>query len=269
MFGIAAVLFVAVNFLGIGIPEILVTPLNIVIALMPTILWMVFSLLPERGVPEPRTQLLPVFIISALVANAIGIPFIDGVLTVESWLSLVSALERISGYMFTIGIVHCGIVYVILRYMVWRDHLRTRLDTVSYAATVAVGYTMVLNLQFTSIGTPLPDVVAMRVFANLSLHLVANITVAYGLSEQRFANAMPLLPPLSIAFAAFLTGVFIPVRAGLINGSFSGLGVTAPRPLFGLGFTVAFLAALLVVLAFLFNNAERQEREMQAAAEDV
>jgi hypothetical protein len=80
---------------------------------------------------------------------------------------------------------------------------------------------------------------------------------------------------LSIALAAFITGVAIPIRAGLVNASLSLdstasnplLNISATKPLQGLAFSLGLLAALSFVLSFLFNSAEQRERE--AATREV
>jgi hypothetical protein len=263
MFGVALVFFVLVNFLGFAFPDALRTPLKILIALLPAILWFAFSWMAERLVPEPRTRLLSVALVSGLIANAVGLPFLSETLQVERWLSLASAIDRIVGYTITSGIVYGLLQYLVLRYLVWSDVLRTRLDAIAYGAACAVGYATILNLDFVLSGSPPPDVVAMRVFSMITMHTASSIILAYGLAESRFSNANPFLLPLMMAFSALIIGIAIPIRAGLTNASITlaNLQLAAPRPLFGLLFSGALIVAISFAMAFLFNNAERQERE--------
>ncbi len=269
LFAVAVVAFVLVNFLGLTPPEPLTFPLALALTLLPLALWVAFSLSAERSVPEPRPLLLPVLVISALVAKAVGIPFVEETLRVEEWLSLASAVDRIIGYAFTVGVVQSLLMYLVLRAMIWSYGMRTRLDTVAYAVTCALGYATVVNLNFLFDFAPPLDVTAIRVFSTIALHYAVGLILSYGLAQSRFANAAAVLLPLVMALASFVTGVAIPLRAGLVNASVSpaALAFTVPRPLFGLVFSAVLLAGVVYVAWFLYTNAEREEREARSARE--
>ena len=266
LFALALGLYVTQNILGFRLPTTVFRPLGLVLVLLPVGLWALFSLWRERFVPEPRQRLLAVAIVSALVANAVGVPIVRDLLQVERWLPLTTALNRIVGYTFTVGIVQEFLKYLVLRYVVWPSGFRMRLDAAAYCAANAIGYVTVLNLHFLFDGSPAPDVVAGVVFSTCALHLVSGLVVGYALSELWFSHPSPLLLPASVALAAFVTGAAIPVRAGLVNASFT-LSTSSTKPWLGLLFSLALLVGLLFVLAFLFNSAERQARE--AVVEDT
>lgn len=262
VFGVAAVLYVLLAILHLGLPQILVQPTNVVLALLPLLLWLVFSWWSEHLVREPRRGLLLTLVVGALTANAVGIPLINGFLQIDRWLPLSSAVNRIAGYTLTVGIVQETLKYLVVRYLAWPDRFRTRWDGIAYGAACAVGYATVANLHFVLDTPPLPYIAAARVFDTLVLHLVASSIVSYGLSELRFNNPTPLLLPTTLALAAFITGVAVPVRAGLVNATLS-LDVSSTRLIFGLGFSLALLVAIMGTLAFLLNAAERYAREIE------
>lgn len=269
MLGIAVALFVVFNVLSVQLSASLRMPVNVGLVLMPVGLWLALSWWPERFALQPRQRLLTVMIVSALAANAIGIPLINDFLQVGRWLPLSSAIARIIGYTFTVGIVQEMLKYLVVRYTVWPEQFRNRLDGVAYGAASAIGYATVLNLHFVLSNPASPDVTANRIFSNLALHLVTSLVVGYGLAEVRFSQPSPFLVTLSIALAAFITGIAIPIRAGLVNASLSLdvnatnplLNTSATKPLQGLVFSLALLIALSLALAFLFNSAEQRERE--------
>jgi RsiW-degrading membrane proteinase PrsW (M82 family) len=269
MLGTAVALFVVFNILNVQLPESLKTPVNVGLGLMPVGLWLALSWWPERFVLQPRQRLLTVTIVSALAANAIGIPLINDFLQVDRWLPLSSAIARIIGYTFTVGIVQEMLKYLVVRYTVWPQQFRNRLDGVAYGAASAIGYATVLNVHFALSNPSSPDVTANRVFGNLALHLATSLVVGYAFAEVRFSQPSPLLMTLSMALSAFITGVAIPIRAGLVNASLSLdntatnplLNISATRPLQGLIFSLGLLVALSLVLSFLFNSAEQRERE--------
>ena len=260
---ITLVLFILVNLLHLQIPERFNTIIAVGLACLPILLWLYFSWLQERTVPQPRQRLLAVALISALVANAIGIPLINEFLQVDRWLPLSSAISRIVGYTFTVGIVQSLLKYLVMRYTVWPNQFHIRLDGVAYGAATGVGYASVLNLHFAFSTITSPDVVAAQIFANLALHLVTGILIGYGLAELKLGSPTPLLPVFTVAFAALLTGISIPIRAGLVNATLA-LGNSTSRPLLGIIFSAVLLVVPSLTLSFLYSNAERQAQEIVA-----
>ena len=269
LFGLAAALYLIFSVVGVRLPAWLQAPVNVALALTPVGLWLAFSWWQERFVLRPRQRLLTVLIVSALAANAVGIPLVEDFLQVDRWLPLSSAILRIIGYTFTVGIVQEMLKYLVIRYAVWPDQFRIRLDAVAYGAASAVGYATVLNLHFVLTSNPPPDSSAMRIFSTVAFQVVASMVVSYGLAEVRFSQPSPFLLAATIALAAFITGVAIPIRAGLVNASLSLdvnannplLNISATKPLQGLAFSLVLLIVPSLMLSFLFNSAEQRERE--------
>jgi RsiW-degrading membrane proteinase PrsW (M82 family) len=258
--GISISLFILVNFFHLNIPERFHSLIGVILTLIPVGLWLYFSWWQERFVPQPRHQLLTVAMLSVLVANAVGIPLLNDFLGLDRWLPLGSAVNRIIGYTITAGVVQEFLKYLVVRYTAWPNHFRTRLDGVAYGAAAAIGYATILNLHLIFSDVPAPDAAAARIFANLALHLVTGILVGYGLAEIGLGVPTPLLPVFTVALAALITGIAIPVRSGLINASLN-LGVSAPRPLLGIVFSLVLLILSCLALSFFYDNAERQSQE--------
>lgn len=260
LFGVATVLFVASAFFGINVPTGLRNSFNTLLALTPALLWGFFSLLPEIRAPEPRSRLLIVFIITALGANAVGIPLLRDSLQPERWLSLSDFFGRIIGYAVTIGIIREAIKYMVLRFTVWPGYYRVREDAIAYGVAAAIAYATVESLHFSLNSSAAPDIVAARVFFTVAVHMLATLTISYGLSELHFDPKSLLLLPASLLLAVLITGIGITARTGLVNAGFV-LGLALPRSLFGLAFSFAFFAGLLAAIAFFFHAAERRQRE--------
>jgi RsiW-degrading membrane proteinase PrsW (M82 family) len=265
LFFITLGLYIAIGWFGIRVPTALNRPVNLGLALSPAMLWVVASLWRERAVPQPRHNLAGVFVISALAANAIGIPFLNSLKT-DEWLPFLGMFERIFGYAVTAGIVQETLKYLVVRYAVWPNAFRIRLDSVAYFATAAVAYATVANLHLVFGETMTPDVFSMRVFSATTMHLAASVFVAYGLAEARFNPRTFFVMPMMMLFAALMTGIIIVTRSSMINTKFF-LGISATRPLFGLVVSLGMVIVALVVGAFLFNVAEREEREAVAGQE--
>lgn len=263
MFVFAVALYVVTRF--VTLPVQLHRPLNVAMTLLPAGLWLLFSWLRERSVPQPRQNLIAVAVISGLVANAISLPLIEQVLQPSRWLPLESALNRIVGYTFTVGLVQAATIYLTVRYTVWPKHFRIRLDGVAYGAASAVGYATVLNLKFALSTSTIPSTAAMYIFDQTVPLLCCGIIIGYGLAEVAFnQHIFPALLAATIAFSAFVTGLAIPLVSGFANAGISPLHpVSTSNPLLGFLFSAGLLFLVSNIFTFLFNVAERQEAEIR------
>jgi RsiW-degrading membrane proteinase PrsW (M82 family) len=266
LFVITSAFYVLVALIGVSIPLSLQPIIRIGFALFPLFLWLVFSFYTERFAARPRSKLLVVVVVTALAANAVAIPLINEYLQIDRWLPLSSAIDRIIGYTFTVGVVQELTKYLVIRYLVWPDQFQTQLDGVAYGAASAIGYITVVNLRFATEGSPSIDVVALQIFSVYAMNLAASIVIGYGLSEVRFSNPNPLFLTFNFGLAMILNGIAIPIRAGLVNAPFS-LEIANPRLFFGLAFSGVLFAAPLLITAFLFSNSERRAREIAASRE--
>ncbi len=255
-------LFVAFNYLGVNLPVNLRPAVNIAIALLPVGLWYLFSVLAETRVEEPRSRLITTFAVTALIANGIGIPFLEDIIRADQWLPLASSSMRIIGYMLTYGVIQEVLKYTVVRYLTWPDLFRDRLDGVAYCVASAFGYATVVNLHFASESAATPDVVAFHTFNTLVGSIAASIIVGYALSETKFTRPTPFLLAICVAIGAFLNGGLIPIRANLINARFSLFG-GSPLYILGFALTAGIIVALSMVMIFFFRTAERKQREAE------
>ncbi len=266
------ILSVAFLFAGQGLSQSLpssgLVTLTLGIAAAPLLLWIVFSWRAESAVREPRTGMLGIVFITALVARSIGDPLVTQFLRVEEWLPLSSAVERIIGYTVTVGIVQSTLIYLTIRFMLPRRLFRIRDDGLAYGIAAAVGYVTVNNLQLLeSAGTLLLDSFVLRVFGNYALHIAMGLLIGYGVSTIYIERPLILNMSFFLVLSSILAGVAIPIRAGLVNPVFNlDFGqslVSAPRPLFGLVFSILILIIPCLILYFLIRSAERREAEAQ------
>lgn len=266
LFGVTIGLYIAIGFVGISFPESFWQFINLCIALLPAGLWLIISRLRESFALDPRLKLTPVFVITALSANAVALPLLNA-LAIEQWLSLAGTFERILGYAVTVGIIQEIVKYTVIRFTAWPDGFRMRYDPLAYCLTAAIGYVTVVNLQFAFAGTPSPDVFAARVWSNTTLHVVGSAIVAFGFAELRFNPRLFIAMPISVVVAALVVGFGITFRAGLTNGGFV-LGIGGTRPIFGIVFSFLIVTAALFSISLLFNNAERRAQQRDEGTEE-
>ena len=148
-------------------------------------------------------------------------------------------------------------------------HIRERVDGVAYGIATGIGYATILNIQFIITNPPAPpDIVAFHMFANYALHVSTGIVIGYGISEVRFSNPTPVYLAIALLITAVITGITIPIHAGLVNSSLSITSISAPKPLFGLGFSAVLLIVISIIIAGLIRNADRLEREARTENEE-
>jgi len=227
-------------------------------ALAPFVLWYVFSYVAERQSPQPRARLFTVAILGALVANAVGVPLIERVFTVDDWLSTASGGSRILGYALTAGIVQEFLKYAVVRYSVWPNAFRIRSDGIAYALAASVGYATVLNVNFALNSTASLSMGALRI-TELALSQMAISTImGFFLAELKITYRPAIFwLPGGLLLAALLTGFATTFRGGLVVGGVSPDG-TGNNAFQGLGAAVFLVIFLFATFNFLINNADER-----------
>lgn len=248
------------SFTSIRIPAAIEPYINILFVLFPAILWSIFSRWRESFVQQPRRRLLSVFLVTALIANAIGIPLLDRVIQPESWLSDQSTLNRIIGYMLTIGAMAELLKYLVLRYLVWPAYYRNRLDAAAYGAASAVGYATTLNLIY-ALENPATsaDFMLLRVLNVYAMNLIGSLIISYGFSETKFQRVTPVFLPLMFIGGTLIHGIATAIQPTFMAAPI-GFTPTFARPLFGFVFSVVLIGVFLSLIIFTFGIALRRER---------
>jgi len=248
--------FLLFGLLRLQLPRTLFGIINIVLVFLPMLLWLVFSYIPERLALIPRQRIGFIFFVTLLLANAVGVPFVDSVLQPSSWLATESTLNRIIGYTLTMGVIQESLKYLVLRYLAGSS-IQTLADSVAYSIAVGIAYATIMNLDYISAYSTTPDIIAVRVLSNTSLNVLGSLIVGYGLAQILVYKANLLLLPTSLVIACGINGVAIPIRAGISN-AVVGLSAVSPRPVLGLGFSITIYVILLFGLYFLFKNSEKE-----------
>lgn len=200
-----------------------------------TYLW--FSVRGEQQALEPREGLLTVTLFSALLANGLGLPLVNGFFEPREWLADAPFFTRLFGYSFTLGVTSEFLKYVAIRYTIWPKRIRTRIDGVAYSVAASVGYATVLNGHLVFGNEPTVSAEAIRIAINFISQLSFGVIMGYFMAE------MALVPNRAPFFLA--GGLF---AGSLVQGAFVAFrGIAA-----GSGFRVASINGLLLVIFFAF-----------------
>ena len=256
--GLLFMLALVLQGLSIVFPPALRSPGNLLIALLPGLLWLLNSWWRGGYQPQLRFAATGCAVIAGLLCNALCLPLIENVLEVQRWLPLENAVIRILGYSLTVGLTQALAIWFVVRFAVPRQDLAERLDLLVCCRAAATGYILVATLDFALESSPTVSALAVTVFnITAALNCVA-IIVSYALAELYFRRELFLpLPMIVVSLAAFVSGSAIPLVSGLGNASLSSLQPeSVTRPLFGNFYSLGLLLTVLVVFRFLSANAE-------------
>ncbi len=236
--------------------------LGIFLALVPALLWLVFFYLQDVREPEPKRLVLSVFILGALLAQAVGIPLIDGVFRVSEWFPI-STIVHILGAILVVGFTQQFLTYAAVRYSVYRAaEFDERIDGIVYAVAAALGYATVLNLRYViQSGGVDPSIGMIRIAVTAMAMASFGGLVGYFLGRCKFEDEPLWWMPAGLILAAVLNGLFAYLYGEVTTTSIglTGGGYT-PWPGLALGTAVAVLT-----FAFLFYLIQRlQQRSPQA-----
>jgi RsiW-degrading membrane proteinase PrsW (M82 family) len=231
--------------------------IGLVLALIPALLWLTFFYQQDRLEPEPKGHVLSVFVLGALLAQAVGIPLLDDVLKVTRWLP-VAPWANLLGSILVVGFTHEFLKYAAVRYSIYPSaEFDERADGVVYGTAAGLGYATMLNINYvvSSGGVNLQAGVIRIVVTALAQASFAGLT-GYFLGRAKFEEEPVWWLPSGVALAAVLDGVFTTLRGELTTTglSLSGGGFN-PWP--GLILATIVAGATFGVLFYLIRRANR------------
>ena len=225
---------------------------GVVLALVPALLWLAFFYLQDRLEPEPKSYVLAVFVLGAVLANGVGIPVVRDLFRVQDWLGH-SLLITILGSVLVIGFVQEFLKYAAVRYSVYLlPEFDERVDGILYGTAAGLGYATMLNIHYVVVsgGVDLSVGVVRIVVTALAQASFAGIT-GYFLARAKFEEEPVWWLPLGLSAAAVLNGLFTVARSGVTRVGASLVGQTV-NPWYGLilatvvaGLTLGVLLALV------------------------
>jgi hypothetical protein len=258
--GVIAIILIA-DLLGF-VPNTYNPILLVLLSLFPIGLFYWISLRGEQDALQPRPHLLRTLIYSVILTNGVAITLINNVFTPAIWLHNVSFFGRLFGYMFTLGILAEFLKYALVRYTLFPDHFRIRIDGIAYCIPAALGYALVLNLRFVLLDEPTLTAAAIRILVNNFSHIAIGTIMGYFLSEIAFERTSIYWLPLGLFISALVSGIYAAFRVITIV---SGLNVasTGNRPIGVVFLVIGFAIAILGIIAFLIESADARLADKQ------
>ena len=226
-------------------PGPLLVLIGVAMALVPAAVWLWLSYRQDRVEPEPRSMVLGVFLLGALVAAAIGIPVVNDVFTPGTWM-LDNLLIRLVGGFLVVGMVQSLLKYAVVRFTVYGSaEFDEPTDGILYGTAAGLGYATVLNIDLiVQSGGAALGFAAIQVAVTALAHAAFGGVIGYFISGQRLGAKPVWWSALGIVAAAALTSLFHVARGLVIAGNAS-IGGVLVGPWLGL-----ILSALVAGIAF-------------------
>jgi len=247
--------YVLTDLLGILPADFGGRPLQVLLAVLPFGAWLLFSYVGERRALQPRRGLLRVAVLGALVANGIAIPLEEHVFTPELWLPTTGSLGQVLGYATTIGFTAEFLKFLIVRFTVWPQHFRQRVDGVAYSLAASAGYAVIFNLRFVLLTDATLGAAALRIASITLSQLGIGVIMGFFLAELIIGRTPIIWLSLGLGFGSLLHGLYYVFRGIAIVGN-PGLASTGSSLIYGLAVAFGFVFVLFVSIAFIIENAD-------------
>jgi RsiW-degrading membrane proteinase PrsW (M82 family) len=230
------------------------TPVGVVLAVVPAMIWLGVFYAQDRLEPEPKRFILGIFVLGALLAQAIGMPVVRDVFRVQDWLPYNGPWFDILGSILVVGFVQEYLKYAGVRLTVFGSHeFDERVDGIIYGAAIGLGFATMLHIDYVvgSGGVRLDVGVIRIVVDTLAQASFAGVS-GYFLGRAKFEDMPAWWLPAGVTLAAVLNGV---VSFLLQEVSTQGLQFT---PEYGLILAAVVAGATFAVLFALVRriNAE-------------
>lgn len=245
MFGMVVVVNIGV-FAGV-LRDVSSRNWGLLLILVPVAVYLWFAVRAERNAQQPREGLLTVALFSALLANGVGIPLVEGVFAPRLWLSEAGFFTRALGYTFTFGVTTEFLKYIAIRYTVFPRMFRTRIDGIAYSVAAGMGYAIVLNLRVVFEQEPTVTADAIRIAINYFSQIGFGTIMGYFMAEMALTQRRPpFFLSAGLFLGAFVQGLYIAFRAIAAGSGFAVASINGL--LLAIGFAVAVILAVNFII---------------------
>lgn len=225
---------------------------GVALVLIPTVLWLYYFYRQDRLEPEPKTRILGVFLLAALLTETVGYKLVTDWFWVPGWASSLNVSSLLAAVLIS-GFTWQAIAYIAVRVVVYTTtEFDERMDGIVYGTMAGLGVATIINLHYVLDhgGVALAPGVIHIVTSVLAQASFSGV-LGYFMAQAKFEHKPVWWVPAGLVVAAVLNGIVV----WLINEvSADGLNVAPWRSL-ALGLAVAVVA--FVTLLALMRQATR------------
>ncbi len=226
---------------------------GVILAVVPALIWLGFFYQQDRREPEPKSYVVRVFVLGAILAAGVGIPIVRDLFNVNAWMYTNETINLL-GSILVIGVVEEALIYAAVRYSVFDSaEFDERVDGIVYATAAGLGFATMLNFDYV-VGHAGVDlgVGVIRVTVTALAHASIAGVLGYFLGQVKFEHTPIYYLPAGVLLAAVLNGAFfwaqdIVTRVGI---SFN--------PWYGLVLAVIMAAGLFALVSGLIQRANAE-----------
>ena len=233
---------------------------GVILAIVPSAIWLYFFYRQDRLEPEPKTKLAAVFLLALLLTDALGLRLINDWFRMSTWASAESVTSLLASILI-VGFTWQAITYAAVRLVVYdTPEFDERMDGIVYGTVAGLGVATLLNLNYviSNGGVALgPGVIHVMTTALAQASFSG--LLGYFMAEAKFEHKPVWWVPLGLFIAAVLNGLFSWLLSEI---SANGLTVSPWRSLV-LGILVA-LAVFALLLALMRRATEETLSESGA-----
>ena len=274
LLGFVGAAWIVQNLAGMAEPVRLRSPVALLFAAVPAMLWLVYFYVQDRREPEPKHYVLGLCLLGAFCAGPIS-EFLLGVLFPPAapfhggWPDAQQVVRAIVG----VGLAQELAKYVVVRYTVYlSSEFDEPMDAIIYMTAAGIGFAAAENARYlVGLSGVYLSIGAANAVVTTMAHASFAGVLGYALGRARFAargaaeRGVILLVGLLVA--AVLNGVF-----GLLEALVRTVGTELdPQPWRGLAFAAAFAAVVFAATSVLMRRLSEAtaDEDPSAAREPV
>jgi RsiW-degrading membrane proteinase PrsW (M82 family) len=217
---------------------------GVFLALVPSALWLIYFYRQDRLEPEPKTRILAVFLLAALLHDVVGRRLIEDWFAVARWASA-DTLTSLLASILIVGFTWQAIAYAAVRLVVYdTTEFDERMDGIVYGTVAGLGVATLINLRYVidNGGVALAPGVVQVTTTALAQASFGGL-MGFFMAQAKFEHRPVWWVPLGFTIAAVLNGLFSWVIGEV---SASGLTVDPWRSLL-MGLAVALVTFFALV----------------------
>ncbi len=222
--------------------------LGIFLALVPSVLWMIYFYRQDHLEPEPKTGIALVFIAAFVLTDVLGRRIVYDWFRVSEWAAN-DTVTSLGASIFINGVIAQLVAYIAIRLVYGTDEFDERMDGIVYGTVAGLGVAAMLNLRYIidNQGVELAPGVVRTVTTALASASFSGL-LGWFMAEAKFAHKPAWWVPVGFAISAFVNGLF-----SWLIGEVAAAGLTVePWRSLAFGFVVAL--GTFLVLAFLMRR---------------
>ncbi len=224
---------------------------GILLAIIPTALWVIYFYQQDRMEPEPKTRIAEVLLLALLLTDAVGFRLIDA-MNLADWANT-NRLVSLLAYILVGGFTYETIKYVTVRLVVYpTTEFDERMDGIVYGSIAGLGVATLLNLHHVidNQGVSLAPGIIYAVTTALAQASFGGL-LGYFMAQAKFEHRPVWWIPAGLVLASVLDGLYT-----WLIGEVSAVGLTVD-PWRSLLFGLAVALVTFLVLVALMQRASQ------------